>query len=145
MKLTIKQFDTSLPLPAYKTAGAAAFDLYARIEVTIPAHGVGYVPLNIAVQLPPNYWAQISARSSLHKRGLLVVNGIGICDEDYSGNDDEYLAPLLNFTDKPVTVERGERVVQMMVLRRNPIEFEVVTEFPDAKNRGGFGTTGRHG
>lgn len=145
MKVTLKQFDSTLPVPAYKTAGAAAFDLYARLEVTIPAHQVGYVPLNIALQLPKHCWAQVSARSSLHKRGLLLVNGIGVGDSDYCGDGDEYQAALLNFTDTPVTVERGERIVQMMILEREQVEFTVVKSFDGATNRGGFGSTGRHG
>lgn len=144
MKITLKQFDPSLPLPAYKTEGAAAFDLYARIEVIIPAHQVGYVPLNIALQMSDEYWAQVSARSSLHKRGLLLANGIGIGDSDYRGNEDEYVAALLNFTDQSVKIERGERVVQMMILQRERVEFEVVDTFATSQNRGGFGTTGRH-
>ncbi len=144
MKVKLKLFDTTLPTPAYKTAGAAAFDLYARLEVTIPAHQVGYVPLNIALQLPSNCWAQVSARSSLHKRGLILANGIGVGDSDYRGNNDEYIAALLNFTDQPVVVERGERVVQMIIMEREKTEFELVTEFVDSDDRGGFGSTGKH-
>lgn len=128
-------------MPAYKTTGAAAMDLYARVEVVIPAHKVGYVPLNIALQLPPDHWAQISARSSLHKKGLILANGIGVGDYDYRGDGDEYLAALLNFTDQPVIVERGERIVQLIVLEREPVEFELIKSF-GTPNRGGFGSTG---
>ncbi|HCC84751.1 MAG TPA: dUTP diphosphatase, partial [Candidatus Pacebacteria bacterium] len=91
MQIKLKLFDPTLPMPAYKTTGAAAMDLYARVEVVIPAHKVGYVPLNIALQLPPDHWAQISARSSLHKKGLILANGIGVGDYDYRGDGDEYL------------------------------------------------------
>ena len=80
LTVTFKRFDTSLPIPEYKTSGAAAFDLYAREETTIAAGKIGYIPLNIALQLPEEYWALVSARSSLHKRGLLLANGIGVGD-----------------------------------------------------------------
>src|SRR5690606_13206659 len=123
MKVTIKRFDTSLPVPEYKTADAAAFDLYAREETVIPPPQVVLVPLNIAVQLPKDHWALMSARSSLHKRGLMMANGIGVGDYDYRGDDDEYHAALFNFTQKPVTVERGERLVQMIILKRERAEF----------------------
>ncbi len=82
----IKRFDTTLPLPEYKTGGAAAIDLYARETTVIPARGIGYVPLNIALQLPENTWALLAARSSLHKKGLMLANGIGVGDYDYRGD-----------------------------------------------------------
>jgi dUTP pyrophosphatase len=142
MKVIFKQFDPTLPVPEYKSAGAAAFDLYARETITISAQSVGYVPLNIALQLPDNHWALLSARSSLHKKGLMMANGIGVGDHDYRGDGDEYLAALFNFTTQPVIVERGERVVQMIILSRERVEFELVSQFETA-NRGGFGSTGQ--
>lgn len=142
LQVGIKRFDKNLPLPKYQTAGAAAFDLSAREETTIPAGTVGYVPLNIAIQLPEGYWAHVSARSSLHKRGLLLANGIGVGDWDYRGDGDEYKAAVLNFSNKPVVVERGERVAQMMVLPVQQVTFVEKDHF-DTDDRGGFGSTGR--
>ena len=141
MQIKVKRFDTSLPLPEYKSAKAAAFDLYSRETLTIAARQVGYVPLNIAVELPPHHWALVAARSSLHKKGLYLANGIGIGDEDYCGNDDEYRAALLNFTDQPVTIEKGERLCQMIILPREQVELIEVDSL-GSKNRGGFGSTG---
>lgn len=138
----IKRFDTSLPLPEYKTAGAAAMDLVARVETEIAPHSVGYVPLNIALELPDGYWALIAARSSLHKRGLLLANGIGVGDHDYRGDNDEYLAALLNFTDKPVVVERGERIAQLLIQPAIRIDLAEKISFKSA-DRGGLGSTGR--
>lgn len=142
MKVLIKRFDKSLPLPEYKTPGAAAFDLYAREETIIPAHQVGLVPLNIALQLPVDHWALLSARSSLHKMGLMVANGIGVGDYDYRGDGDEYKAALLNFTDQDVVVKKGDRLVQMIIMSRERVEFEELDQF-GAENRGGFGSTGQ--
>ena len=142
MKILIKRFDQSLPLPEYKSAGAAALDLYAREDTMIRANQVGYVPLNIALQIPEGYWVLLSARSSLHKRGVMLANGIGVGDYDYRGDGDEYKAALLNFTQEDVMIERGERIVQMIVLPREKIELTEALQFED-ENRGGFGTTGR--
>lgn len=142
MKVDIKRFDTSLPLPEYKTAGAAAFDVYSREEVRIQPHAVGYAPLNLALQLPEDHWALVAARSSLHKRGLMLANGIGVGDYDYRGDGDEYKAALLNFTDKPVVIEKGERIAQIIILPRTQVEFIEKSTF-DTKDRGGFGSTGR--
>ena len=142
LKVGIKRFDTTLPLPEYKTSGAAAMDLAARIEVTIEPHAVGYVPLNIALELPEGHWALLAARSSLHKHGLLLANGIGVGDYDYRGENDEYMAALLNFTDKSVVVERGMRVVQLMVLPVDRVELLEKEELK-SPSRGGYGTTGK--
>lgn len=142
MILHFKRFDSTLPLPEYKTAGAAAFDLYARIEVTIEPHAVGYVPLNIALELPEDHFALLAARSSLHKKGLTMANGIGIGDYDYRGDNDEYQAALLNFSDKKVLIEKGERIVQMLILRRDRCQLVEKVSF-SSKDRGGFGSTGR--
>jgi len=142
MKVVIKRFDLELPLPEYKTSGAAALDLVARTTVSIQPHQVGLVPLNIALQLPAGHWALLSARSSLHKKGLLLANGIGVGDEDFCGDHDEYQAALLNFTDQAVTVERGERIVQLLLMTKSKIEWEEVDHL-QGKNRGGFGSTGK--
>lgn len=141
MKITIKRFDKSLPLPEYKTSGAAAMDLYARKDMTLPAKAVTLVPLNVAIQVPKDHWVLVSARSSLHKKGLLVANGIGVGDYDYRGDDDEYQAVLWNFTDKAVKIKKGERLVQLMVLKREPVQFEEKDHLA-TKSRGGFGSTG---
>lgn len=142
MKIKLKRFDTSLPLPEYKTKGAAALDLYSREEITIKAGEVGYAPLNVAIKLPRNHWALIAARSSLHKEGLMMANGIGVGDYDYCGNDDEYRAALYNFLKKDVTIERGQRIAQLLVLPVERMEIEEVEKLDD-KNRGGFGSTGK--
>lgn len=142
MKVTIKRFDKSLPLPEYKTKGAAAFDLYAREDTNIPPGGISYVPLNIALQLPPDHWALLAARSSLHKHGLMLANGIGVGDYDYRGDGDEYLAAVYNFTKKKVLIEKGERIVQMIIMSRERVELVEKDKF-NTKDRGGYGSTGR--
>jgi len=142
VQVGIKRFDTSLPLPEYKTAGAAAMDLVARLDVEIAPHTVGYVPLNIALELPDGYFVLIAARSSLHKRGLLLANGIGIGDHDFRGDNDEYLAALLNFTDASVTIERGERIAQLLILPAIKISLSEKGALT-SEDRGGLGSTGR--
>lgn len=142
LSVSFKRFDTTLPVPEYKTAGAAAFDLYAREETTIAPGEIGYIPLNIALQLPEDYWALVSARSSLHKRGLMLANGIGVGDHDFCGPNDEYRAPVFNFTKQAVVIEKAERVVQMIILKRPAVELHEKATF-EGEDRGGFGTTGR--
>lgn len=142
IKLDIKRFDLDLPLPEYKSRGAAGIDLYARLSITIGPHQVARVPLNIALGLPPGYFALLTARSSLHKKGLMMANGVGICDYDYRGDEDEYQAALYNFSDQPVTIDRGERIVQLLILPIDRVQLIEKSSFSQP-NRGGFGSTGK--
>ena len=142
MKVRIKRFDKDLPLPEYKTAGAAAFDLSSRISVTILPKGVVRIPLNIALEPPEGFMLMMAARSSLHKKGLMLANGVAIGDRDFCGNNDEYHAALYNFSDFPVSIERGERLVQGILKKYDKAEWNEVDELKN-KDRGGFGTTGQ--
>ena len=141
MKIRIKRFDKRLPLPKHDSKGAAAFDLAARETVTIAPHQVSFVFLNTVIETPANHFLLLAARSSLHKRGLIVANGIGIVDPDYSGNEDELKSPLYNFTDQPVTIEKGDRIIQGVFIKKAEYEWNEVSKMPN-KIRGGFGTTG---
>jgi dUTP pyrophosphatase len=141
MKVRIKRFDTELPLPEYKTSGAAAFDLTAREEVIIQPHAISYVPLNVAIETPEGYFLLIAARSGTHKRGLMLSNGIGIIDPDYAGDNDEVVAAYFNFTDAPVTVVRGERIAQGTFVKIERGVWHEESAMPN-KDRGGFGSTG---
>jgi dUTPase len=84
----------------------------------------------------------IFARSSTPlKRGLMVANGVGVVDSDYCGPGDEIRIAVLNFTDAAVTVRRGDRIAQAMLLAAPRVSWEEVEELrPDS--RGGFGATG---
>ena len=141
MKVRIRRIDKSLPLPQYKTAGAACFDFTARVAATLSPKEIIYMPLNVAIEHPENHMLIMAARSSLHKRGVMLANNIAIGDTDFSGNGDEYRAALYNFTDKPVTIERGERICQGFFRKYERAEWDEVEDLGN-KSRGGFGTTG---
>ena len=141
MKIKIKRFDKDLPLPAHATEGAAAFDLRAREDMEILPGKIGYVPLNIAVQTPPGHFLLVAARGSTHKKGLILANGIGIVDPDFAGDGDEIKAVYYNFTDKPVAVEKGERIAQGIFMPIAKFDWEEIDAMP-GKTRGGFGSTG---
>ncbi|MBP9748692.1 dUTP diphosphatase [Patescibacteria group bacterium] len=140
MHVTIRRIDTELPLPKYETAGAVAFDLICRTTTTIAPKTVALLPSNVVVVVPEGYALLLNSRSSTaRKRGLLVP--LGIIDQDYCGQDDELLLQVLNFSDAPVTIERGERVGQALLVKIERAKWNEVTEL-SAPSRGGFGTTG---
>jgi dUTP pyrophosphatase len=143
MIVKIKLIDDSLPVPSYQTSGSAAIDLYSRLDLKIAPKMVALVPLNVILQIPENYWVLMAARSSLHKRGLMLINGIGVGDYDYRGENDEYHAALFNFSEQAIEISKGDRLVQAIVLPREKVEFSKIDVIAkDDKNRGGFGSTG---
>lgn len=141
MKIKIKRFDKSLPLPVYKTKGAAAVDLYSREEITVEPHQLNYVPMNVAIEIPDGYFVMMASRSSTHKLGITGVNGVGIFDRDYCGDNDEYRYIAYNFTDKPVVIEKGTRLCQILLIKYDKFDFNEVDEMNNV-DRGGIGSTG---
>lgn len=141
MNVRIKRFDADLPVPAFATAGAAAFDLAARVRTEIAPGTIGYIPLNIAVETPEGHFLLIAARSGTHKRGLMLANGIGIIDPDFSGDEDEIAAAYFNFSKNPVIVERGERIAQGLFIKAERAAWNE-TDTMGNPTRGGFGSTG---
>jgi dUTP pyrophosphatase len=141
MEMRIRRQDKNIPLPKYKTAGAAAMDCAVREDVVIPARAISYVPLNVSIEPPAGHFVMMAARSSLHKRGLMFANGIAIFDQDYCGDADEYRAILYNFTDESVEIKKGERVGQIILMPYDKITWDEVDSLQNV-DRGGIGSTG---
>lgn len=142
MLLRITRLDPTIALPVPATGGAAGFDLAAAQEVVIPPHQVRLVGTGLVIAVPDGYFLGIFARSSTPlKRGLMVANGVGVVDADYCGPADEIKVQVLNFTDETVTVGRGERIAQGIVLPAPAVQWEEVAEMVKP-SRGGFGSTG---
>lgn len=141
MVVKITRVDKSLPLPKYHTKGSVGLDLLARVTTKIPPKSFGRIPANIIIQTPPGFMFIITLRSSTPKKfGLLAPHGIGIGDEDFSGEKDEYKILVYNFTDLDVTVKRGERIAQGIFVPVEKVEWEEVN-LKKRKSRGGFGST----
>ncbi|MBI5135674.1 dUTP diphosphatase [Candidatus Uhrbacteria bacterium] len=141
MMVRIHRIDPTLPLPAYHTPGSVAFDLYSRIDTTVAPKAIERIPTNIIVETPEKYMLVVVPRSSTPKRkGLSIPQGIGVVDQDYCGPNDEILLQFYNFTDHPVTIEKGERLGQAVFVRIDKAEFS--EEEIDAADRGGYGSTG---
>ena len=141
LNVKIKRVDTELPLPAYATAGSVGFDLLCREDTEIAPRMLGRIPGNLIVQTPPGYMLLLTMRSSTASRkGLLIPNGVGIIDQDYSGAGDELLLSVYNFRDATATVLRGERIAQGIFVPITRVIWSEVDEV--GKGRGGFGSTG---
>ena len=142
MRLQITRLDPSLPLPRYETPGACAFDVCASEATSVPPKSLGFIPTGLVVKVPDGHVLFLASRSSTpKKKGLLIPHGIGIVDQDFCGPQDELRVQVWNFTDAPVTIERGERIAQAMLAPMVRCEL-VESALATAESRGGFGSTG---
>ena len=141
LMVTIKRIDKNLPLPTYATAGSVGFDLLCREDREIAPRSLGFIPGNVIVQTPPGYMLMITLRSSTPRRkGLLIPHGLGVIDQDYSGEGDEILFQVYNFRDEAVQVKRGERIAQGLFIPVMQVAWNEVETV--GTGRGGFGSTG---
>lgn len=132
-----------LPLPDRATPSAAGFDLRARLDspLVLAPGGRALVPTGVAIALPSGYEAQVRPRSGLAIRsGLTLLNSPGTIDPDYRG---EIHVVLVNLGEAPVTVERGDRIAQLVVQPLARVRLEEADSLPEtARGAGGFGHTG---
>ena len=133
-----------LPLPCYQTEHAAGVDVHAAIEIslTIQPGERASIPTGLQLAVPEVYEAQVRPRSGLALRyGISLVNAPGTIDADYRG---EVTILLINHGQEPVTINRGDRVAQIIF---NKVERADIIEVDElnatGRGRGGFGSTGR--
>jgi dUTP pyrophosphatase len=142
MNVRIRRLRPDIPLPRHESDLAAAFDLAAADDVVVEPGRVALVPTGLVIEVPDGMFLGIFARSSTPvKRGLMVANGVGVIDPDYCGPHDEIKVPVMNFTNAPVTVKRGDRIAQGIFLAAPRVSWEEHDELRDT-SRGGFGATG---
>jgi len=145
VKVVVHRLRPDVPLPAYQTSGAAGFDLASSEDLTVEPGAIALVPTGLVIGVPDGHFLGVFARSSTPlKRGLMVANGVGVVDSDYCGPSDEIRIQVLNISREPVTIRRGDRIAQGLILACVRAEWDE-TDTPDAPSRGGFGSTGTSG
>jgi dUTP pyrophosphatase len=133
-----------LPLPSYASAGAAGADLCSAEahSVAIPPGRRVALATGLVVEIPDGFEAQVRPRSGLAARhGLTVVNAPGTIDSDYRG---EIKVLLVNLGEDTVTVDRGDRIAQLVIAPVTRVEFVESGRINETdRGTGGFGSTGR--
>lgn len=143
--IKIKKLRKNAILPTRATPGSAGMDLYACIDedVTIRPGDLVTIPTGIAAALPTNEYALfLFARSGLGvKHGISLSNAVGVVDSDYRG---EICVGLCNLGSTPYTVEKGERVAQMIAMPVCNFSVEEVDKLEEtSRGDGGFGSSGK--
>ena len=143
IKVNVKLNDGA-SVPEYATSGAAAVDLRANVNesVTIAPGERRLIPTGLSMSIPEGYVGIVAARSGLAcKKGIALSNGIGVIDSDYRG---EIGISLHNTSSEPFTVEKGERIAQMMFMPVCAACFCVCESLDETqRGEGGFGSTGK--
>lgn len=132
-----------LPLPEYKTPGAAGMDVMAAIDqdITLQPGDITTIPTGLTVAIPAGWECQIRPRSGLAvKHGISLPNTPATIDSDYRG---EILVPLINLGRTAFTVQRGMRIAQLVFAQVTAARWvEVDTLSATSRAEGGFGHTG---
>lgn len=133
-----------LPLPVYHSSEAAGMDVAAALAgpVALVPGAIKIIPTNFAVAIPPGYEIQVRPRSGLAiKHGVTIINSPGTIDADYRG---EVKIGLINLGPKTYTIQRGDRVAQLVVAAVQRAELQIVAELDKTvRQDGGFGHTGK--
>ena len=148
MKLKYKILDsrigTEFDIPRYQTAGSAGMDLIAccNESITLSPNESTIIPSGISIFIEDNNFAAIVIpRSGLGaKKGLVCGNLLGLIDSDYQG---PLSISLWNRSESEIVINPGERVAQLVVIRVNQVELDLVDEFTETeRGNKGFGSTG---
>jgi len=140
MKILVKKLHPDAVIPKFAHEGDAGLDFYSLEEKTIgPGERVKF-STGIAMELPAGYAALVWEKSGLAtKHGIKTMAGVGDCH--YRG---EYVVILLNTSDEPYTVKKGDKIAQFLVQKVESPEIVEVEELTGTeRGEGGFGSTGR--
>lgn len=133
-----------LEYPAYQSTLAAGLDLPAAVErpVVIEPGQIALLPTGFAIAIPVGYEGQVRPRSGLAiNHGITIVNAPGTIDADYRG---EIKIGLVNLGIAAFTIERGQRIAQLIIAPVTRVQMRPVTVLPATiRGSGGFGHTGR--
>ena len=141
IRIEIVRDDPTLPLPAYAREGDAGLDLAAASTVTLAPGGRHLVPTGLRVAIPIGHAGLVLPRSGLALRsGVTVLNAPGLIDSGYRG---EVGVLLVNHSAEAVTINRGERIAQLVI---QAVERAMLVEVQElgatGRGAGGFGSTG---
>jgi dUTP pyrophosphatase len=142
MRIAVKRLDPTVPLPRYARDGDAGLDLHAATRVVIAPGARALVATGLALAIPPGFAGLVLPRSGLALRhGITLLNTPGLIDSGYRG---EVQVLLVNHdATAAFTVERGERIAQLVVQAVETVELVEVDELAASeRGTGGFGSTG---
>lgn len=142
MNIKIKYFTKEIEKLRYIDGKSDWIDLRAAKNITLKAGEFALIPLGIAMELPKGYEAHVVPRSSTFKNfGIIQTNSMGVIDESYCGDNDQWFFPALAIRDTEIHV--NDRICQFRIMAHQPgFSFEE-TKTLGHEDRGGHGSTGK--
>lgn len=140
--IRIKYLTDKIERLAYIGGKSDWIDLRAAEEITMKAGDFRLIPLGIAMELPKGYEAHVVPRSSTFKNfGIIQTNSMGVIDETYCGDNDQWFMPAYALRDTQINI--NDRICQFRIMEHQPRLFFEETDALSHPDRGGFGSTGK--
>ena len=141
-KIRIKYFNDNIEKLTYIGGKSDWIDLRAAEDLELAAGEFKLIPLGVAMELPKGYEAHVVPRSSTYKNfGIIQTNHMGVIDETYCGDNDQWFFPAYAMRD--TQIHAGDRICQFRIMEHQPaIVFDEVGSLGH-EDRGGHGSTGR--
>ena len=110
-------------------------------SITLEPGERALIPLGFKARIPAGYHGEVRPRSgAAFRKGIEIPNSPGTIDSDYNG---EWMVPVKNGDSKPITIEHGERIAQVVFVQHVDVEFMLGEVGRTTDRDGGFGSTGR--
>ena len=140
--IKIKYFTDKIEKLAYIGGKSDWVDLRSAEDVTLKKGEFKLIPLGIAMELPKGYEAHVVPRSSTYKNfGVIQTNHMGVIDETYCGDNDQWFMPVIAMRDTEIHV--NDRICQFRIMEQQPELIFEETEVLGHADRGGHGSTGK--
>lgn len=143
MEIKIKYFSQEIEKLRFIDNKSDWIDLRAAKTIELKKNEFALIPLGVGMQLPEGYEAHVVPRSSTYKNfGIIQTNSMGVIDESYCGDNDQWFFPAYALRDTVIQV--NDRICQFRIMKKQPsIEFSEV-EALENEDRGGHGSTGKN-
>lgn len=142
----VKRMEENIKLPERSTLNSAGYDFFAIEDIIFNSKTITRVFTGVKCELMPNQVLILANRSSNpSKKGLVLLNGVGVIDADYYGNPDndgEIAFEFYNMLDEVVEIKKGEKLGQGLILKFDKVEDDYISD-PYKTRSGGFGSTGK--
>ena len=141
IKIRVKYFDPSVT-PLKKISVGDWIDLRSAETIELKAGEYKAIPLGVGMILPDEYEAHVLPRSSTFKNyGVICPNSLGVIDNSYSGDGDEW--HFLVYALRDTKIMKNDRICQFRIVRNQPSIRFVFVEKLRKISRGGIGSTGK--
>ena len=140
MEIKLKKLKSKIKLPFYAHPGDAGLDLYSQETFVLEPGKKHEFTLGFALEIPVGFVGLVWDKGGLgFKHGIHCLGGV--CDAGYRG---EYIVCLVNLSNKPYKIEKGDKIAQLLIQPVESVDIKVVRKLNNTSRGGGaFGSTGK--